>query len=50
MKDNRLEFAIKDADEMHALGALIASLNREGIPYSLRKDSIAIQLTIHAGF
>ncbi len=49
-KDNALEFAISDAAEMRALVVLIAQLNRESIPYALRKDAVTVELTISTGF
>ncbi len=47
MKSNALEFSFA---EMAELGALIASLNRNGIPYDLKRDAIAIRVTIHTGY
>lgn len=46
--ENSLEFSLKS--EMAALGELIASLNRNGIPYTLIKDSVAVRITIHGGY
>jgi len=47
MKDNAIEFGF---DEMAALGALLASLNRNGVPYSLKKDAFAVRVTIYTGY
>ena len=45
---NRLEFLL--STEMTALGALLAALNQHGVSYTLRKDSISIEVTIGRGF
>jgi len=47
VKSNAIEFSFA---EMAELGALIASLNRNGVPYDLKKDSVAIRITIYTGF
>lgn len=49
MKSNRLEFSF-NASDLASLAILIANLNKNGVPYSLRRDSIAIELTISTGF
>lgn len=45
MKENRIEFGF-NPDELAALACLIANLNRNGVPYSLRRDNVAIEITI----
>ncbi len=42
-----LEF---DWTELEALSALIAGLNKHGVPYTLRKDKHAIEITITKGY
>ena len=37
-------------DELDALAALIAGLNRNGVPFTLRKDAHAIQITVGRGY
>jgi hypothetical protein len=44
---NSIEFSFT---EMKALAKLIQALNEAGVPYSLQKDSCAIQVTISNGF
>lgn len=44
---NKLEFSW---DEMAALASLIAELNKNGVPYTVRKDRHAIEITISTGF
>ena len=46
---NRLEFSFTP-DDLAALAILIANLNKNGVPYSLRRDSIAIEISISSGF
>ena len=56
MKQNSIEFTLSSVDEaqlsddLAALAILIANLNKNGVPYSLRRDSLAIQITIGTGF
>lgn len=50
MNNNQLEFLLADSDEILALATLIAGLNKNGVPYTLRKDTIAIRITISTGF
>ena len=50
MRENYLEFSLSDEKELKAFAILIAQLNKEGIPYTVRKDSIAIQLRISSGY
>jgi hypothetical protein len=44
---NCIEFNFQ---QMSELAALIAALNREGVPYSLRKDNFAIEISISKGY
>lgn len=44
---NHIEFSW---DEMAAFAKLIVELNKNGVPYSLKKDSIGISVTIHNGY
>lgn len=48
MKDNNcLEF---DYTQMAPLGALIASLNQNGVPYALHQDNHAVHVIIGKGY
>jgi hypothetical protein len=47
MKSNKLEFSFS---EIPALVAMIAELNKNGVPYSLRKDAHAIEISIAPAF
>jgi hypothetical protein len=49
MKDNALEFGF-NPEEIAALAALIANLNKNEVPYSLRRDNVAIEITIKTGY
>ncbi len=49
MKSNKLEFALT-ADDLAALAILIANLNKNGVPYSLRRDNVAIEISISPAF
>lgn len=48
----KIEFSLIEnvADEMRALALLIAGLNQSGVPWSIRRDKVAIELTISTGF
>lgn len=47
MNPNSIEFSF---DELDALAALIAGLNKAGVPYTLNKDKYAVRVTISVGF
>ena len=44
-----IEFSL-NAKDLRALAALIGGLNEAGVPFSLRKDYCAIEITISNGF
>ena len=51
----KIEFSTAGTDaqiraEMDRLAILISSLNKAGAPISLRRDDVAIELTIEAGY
>jgi len=51
----KIEFSTAGTDaqiraEMDRLAILISSLNKAGVPISLRRDDVAIELTIEAGY
>ncbi len=49
MKSNKLEFSLT-ADDLAALAILIANLNKQGVPYSLRRDNLAIEIAISPAY
>ncbi len=44
---NTLEFSFS---EFPAFASLVAELNKQGVPYTLKKDAHAIAITIGKGF
>lgn len=48
MNNKTIEFSL--ASEMTELAKFLAVLNQAGVPYSLRKDSVAIAVTVGTGF
>ena len=48
--NNTIEFLLSSRDELAALACLIRALNEEGVPYSLRKDNVSVELTIRDRF
>lgn len=47
MSGQSIEFCL--CGEMPALASLIAALNKEGVPYTLKKDGFAVRITIGTG-
>lgn len=44
-----IEFSF-NADDLSAFAQLVASLNKAGVPFTLRRDSVAIAITIGTGY
>jgi hypothetical protein len=49
MNSNKLEFSLFD-HELLALATLIAGLNRNGVPYTLKRNDSSIEITVGTGF
>lgn len=44
-----IEFGFSQS-ELENLASFIAALNRAGVPFSLRRDNVAIEITVGEGF